>query len=420
MKSLSAVNFILAAAFAACCFYQAVFVIVRLLGKRRSYSSQKLCRYAVLIAARNEEAVIAQLLESLNAQSYPRELFDIFVIADNCTDSTAKTATEHGAIVYERQNKIQVGKGYAMRFLLDKIKAVHADKHYDGYFVFDADNLLDPDYITEMNKVFSSGERIVTGYRNSKNYADNWITAGYGMWFLRESEYLNRPRDYLGTGCAVSGTGFLFADSILEETGGWNWFLLTEDLEFTADMIVRGERIAYCGDAVLYDEQPSDFKQSIVQRSRWIKGYFQVLSKHGGDLLKKLAATGRFACYDMLTNTLPAAALTVLSFLVNTVMFIVGMTTARHEMGIFFISVAITLVNSYATLYIMGLLTLITEWKNIRCPTTKKIKYSFTFPVFVFTFAIAMLLGIFGSSEWKPIRHTVAVSISDMGDRRNK
>lgn len=419
MRSLSAINFAVAAAFAACCFYQAVFAAVRLLCRRRKYNGKGMRKYAVLIAARNEQAVIGQLLDSLTAQDYPPELFDVYVVADNCTDSTAQIAAAHGAKVYERSNKVQVGKGYALRYLIEKIKSTPSSA-YDGYFVFDADNLLDPHYISEMNKVFSSGCRVVTGYRNTKNFDSNWITAGYGMWFLRESEYLNRPRDILGTSCAVSGTGFLFADSILNETDGWNWFLLTEDLEFTADMIVRGERIAYCHNAVLYDEQPTDFKQSIVQRSRWIKGYFQVLGKHGGDLVRTLTTTGRFACYDMLSNTLPSAVLTVLSFLVNTVMFVVGITTARHEMGIFFASTVITLLNSYLTLYLMGLLTLITERKRIRCSAAKKIKYSFTFPIFIFTYIIAMFVGIFSGAEWKPITHTAALSISDMGDTPQK
>lgn len=419
MKTLFYINFVLAAAFAACCFYQAVFAIVRLLGKRRKFQARRLCRYAVLIAARNEQSVIGQLLDSVRKQDYPQDLVDIYVVADNCDDDTAQIAADHGATVYERQNKTLVGKGYALHFLLGKIKEEHRGKHYDGYFVFDADNLLDPRYITEMNKVFSSGNRVVTSYRNTKNFGDNWITAGYGLYFLRESEYMNRPRDYLGTSCAVSGTGFLFADSILEESGGWNWFLLTEDLEFTADMVVRGERVSYCGGAILYDEQPRGFRQSIIQRSRWIKGYFQVLGKHGGDLVRTLTATGRFACYDMLTNTIPAAVLTVLSFFVNTVMFIVGIVTARQEMGIFFASVAMALFNSYALLYVMGLMVLITERKNILCSRGKKIKYSFTFPIFVFTFAIAMLLGIFGDAEWKPIRHTVALSIGDMGGKED-
>ncbi len=418
MKTLSYINFALAAMFVACCFYQAVYAVVRLLGKRRRFSAQKLCRYAVLIAARNEQAVIGQLLDSIRDQDYPADLVDVYVAADNCTDNTAQVAAEHGAAVYRRQNKVLIGKGYALSFLLGKIKEEHAEKQYDGYFVFDADNLLDPRYITEMNKVFSSGNRAVTGYRNTKNFDDNWITAGYGLYFLRESEYLNRPRDYLRVSCAVSGTGFLFADSLLEEVGGWNYHLLTEDLEFTADLVVHGERVAYCGDAMIYDEQPQGFKESIIQRSRWIKGYFQVIARHGGDLVRTLAATGRFGCYDMLMNTIPTAVLTVLSFLVNAVMFIVGIATAPQEMGLFFVSVTTALINSYALLYVMGLMPLISERKKIHCSVRKKIRYSFTFPIFIFTFGIAMLLAVFGNTEWKPIRHTVAVSIGDIGGKK--
>ena len=412
MRTLSYINFGLAAVFAACCFYQLVYLVVRLLGKRRVFRAQKLCRYGVLIAARNEEAVIGQLLDSIRAQDYPADLFDVYVAADNCTDNTAEVAAAHGAFVYERQDQIRVGKGYALSFLLQKIK--ESGRTYDGYFVFDADNLLDPHYLSEMNKVFSNGHRVVTGYRNSKNFADNWITAGYGLYFLRESEYLNRPRDVLGVSCAVSGTGFLFADSLLKELGGWNYFLLTEDLEFTADLISRGERIAYCGDAVLYDEQPTGFKLSIAQRSRWIKGYFQVMGKHGADLLRALAATGRFACYDMLMNTIPSAVLTVLSVAVNTVMLVVGLCTARQEMGLFFFSVASALVNSYSLLFLFGALTMLTERKRIFCPARKRFLYCLTFPIFIFSFIAAMLPAIFAPAEWKPIRHTAALSIGEI------
>ena len=417
MKTLSYINFALAAIFVACSFYQAVFAALRLLGKRRHFQAQKLCRYAVLIPARNEQSVIGQLVDSIRAQEYPADLVDIYVVADNCTDSTAQIAFAHGATVYSRQNQEQVGKGYALQFLLEKIREEHGgESPYDGYFVFDADNLLDPRYIAEMNKVFSSGHRVVTGYRNTKNFDDNWITAGYGTWFLRESEYLNRPRDYLNVGCAVSGTGFLFADSILRQFDGWNWFLLTEDLEFTASMIIEGEKVAYCPDAILYDEQPRNFKQSIFQRSRWIKGYFQVLAAHGGDLVHTLAATGRFACYDMLMITLPATVLTVLSILMNTIMFFVGMISARHEMGLFAFSAISALVNSYGLLFLLGAMPLITERRRIRCSRRKRVLYAFTFPIFVFTFGVALLLAVFGNVGWKPIRHSVAVSIDDLSD----
>ena len=178
METLSTINFLMAALFVACYCYQAVFAVVRLLNKRRSFTAQKLCRYAVLIAARNESSVIAQLVESIHGQEYPSDLVDVYVVADNCTDDTAAIAAAHGARVFERQNKMQVGKGYALRFLLEKIQENYPQEHYDGFFVFDADNLLDPHYIEEMNKVFSNGNQVVTGYRNTKNFGDNWITAG--------------------------------------------------------------------------------------------------------------------------------------------------------------------------------------------------------------------------------------------------
>lgn len=413
MKTLSIINFTLALAFTLCCCYQVVYAVLRLFGKRRRFQAQKLCRYGVLIAARNEESVIGQLIDSIRNQDYPAELVDIFVAADNCDDRTAEIAAEHGAFVYRRENKELIGKGYVLHFLLKKIREEHSDTHYDGYFVFDADNLLSPNYITEMNKVFSSGNKVVTGYRNSKNFGDNWITAGYGLYFMRDCEYLNCPRDYLGVGCTVSGTGFLFADSLLTE--GWNWFLLSEDMEFTADMVVRGEKIAYCGDAVLYDEQPRSLRQSITQRSRWIKGYFQVTENYFSDLLRTWKSTHSFACYDMLMNTIPAAFLSVLTFFVNAVMLLVVITSAQYELDTFLISAGSGLFSSYVILYLMGLMPLVTEWKKIHCSTRKKVFYSFTFPIFIYSYIPAMLLAMFGNVSWKPIRHTVALSISDMG-----
>ena len=121
MKTLSYLNFVLAALFAACYCYQAVYAVVRLARKRRKYQAEKLCRYGVLIAARNEQAVIGQLIDSIRGQDYPQDLLDIFVVADNCTDDTAQVARARGATVYERQNKYLVGKGYALHFLLGKI-----------------------------------------------------------------------------------------------------------------------------------------------------------------------------------------------------------------------------------------------------------------------------------------------------------
>ena len=132
-----------------------------------------------------------------------------------------------------------------------------------------------------MNKVFDSGYKVITSYRNSKNYDSNWISAGYSLWFLREAKYLNNSRMQLGTSCAISGTGFLVSAEIIRNNGGWIHHLLTEDIEFTVDSVIHGVKIGYAANAILYDEQPTLFRQSYNQRLRWAKGFYQVFAKYG-------------------------------------------------------------------------------------------------------------------------------------------
>lgn len=178
----------------------------------------------------------------------------------------------------------------------------------DAFIVFDSDNIVDSNYVSEINKTFNNGYQVITSYRNTKNYGDNWISSGYGLWFLREAMYLNQPRWKIGSSCGVSGTGFLFSSKVLEECGGWNFHLLTEDIEFTADCIVNNRKIGYCPKAMFYDEQPTSFKQSVTQRLRWSKGYLQVLGKYGKKLFK-CALKGKFSVFDMLMNITPATVL---------------------------------------------------------------------------------------------------------------
>ena len=235
------INFTLAALFVICYAYQFVYLAIPFLKKDKPHRPAVLHRYAVLISARNEQNVIGHLLDSINAQDYPKNLVTVFVVADNCTDNTARVAREHGAVVYERFNHVKVGKGYALNELLGHIERDYG-RVFDAFMVFDADNLLEPNYITEMNRTFSDGYEIITSYRNSKNYADNWVSSGYALWFLREAAFLNHSRHLLKTSCAVSGTGFLFSRRILEQRGGWNFYLLTEDIEFTIANVIAGEQ----------------------------------------------------------------------------------------------------------------------------------------------------------------------------------
>lgn len=141
-----------------------------------------------------------------------------------------------------------------------------------------------------MNKVFSNGYRIITSYRNSKNFGSNWISSGYSLWFLREAKFLNNARMQLGTSCAISGTGFLISADIIRKNGGWIHHLLTEDIEFTVDSVIHGETIGYCANAILYDEQPTLFRQSLQPTTplgqRILSGLCQLRRKTGSGYFK--------------------------------------------------------------------------------------------------------------------------------------
>lgn len=417
MHTVEIINYVIICLFFLCYSYQFFYIPVSLLKKPKAHLKTKAHRIAILIAARNESSVIGELIDSINAQDYPAHLIKTFVIADNCTDNTALVAATHGAVVYTRHDSTHIGKGYALNYLLEKIARDHPVGYFDAFLVLDADNIISPNYVSEMNKTFSDGYGIITSYRNSKNYGDNWISAGYALWFLREARYLNNARMLLGSSCAVSGTGFLFSCEILERCGGWNFFLLTEDIEFSIDNVVRGERIGYCGTAVLYDEQPTKFRQSWRQRLRWSKGYLQVFSRYGGRLMEGIFKKRSFSCYDMAMNIMPAAVLTCFSLVVNLSAAITNFCIGK-DLSILALSVLETLVNLYLTLFILGSITTASEWRQIHCSWFKKIIYTFTFPVFMFTYVPITIVSFFTDVQWQPIIHERSMDLTEICGRK--
>ncbi len=415
MNWLHIVNCTLAGIFIFCYAYQIFYIILGFFKKPVVYPEvEKTRRYAVLIPARNEEAVIGQLVDSLKKQDYPEELLDIYVLADNCSDKTKDIAWNHGAIAYERFNKELVGKGYALQYLFKIIDREKGIEHYDGYFIFDADNLLNSKYITEMDKCFASGNEIITSYRNSKNYGTNWITAGYSLWFLREARFLNNIRNILGTSCAVSGTGFLIGSSIIKKQNGWKHFLLTEDIEFTVDSVIHGEKIAYCDQAVFYDEQPETFVQSWNQRLRWSKGFLQIFKKYGLDLFKGIFKNHGFSCYDMFMTIAPSFVTSILTILINSGAFIYTFFFDKEYFPLVIGEIVLTALFIYLTLFIVGTISGIFEWQNIQCSKGRKIWSFFTFPLFMLTYIPISITALFTKVQWKEIKHSVSSTIDGM------
>ena len=312
MLILNIINICLGIIFLLCYLYQVIYIFIAYAKKPPVLQNAAPHRIAVIIAARNESAVIHNLLESLKAQDYPREFYDIFVVADNCTDNTADIAKNHGAIVYERFNDKEKGKGYAVDYLIKSIWRDYGEI-YDAFTVFDADNVVNPNYLTEMNKTFSLGYDVVTSYRNASNYGASWRAAGQGMYFLRDSRVLNLARMRIGSNTFVAGTGFLFSREIAKRYGGWPFHCLTEDGEFTMHNAVHGTKCGYCNSAMFYDEQAVKVKDSWNQQLRWCKGGLQSFAIHRKGLTKNLFSSKFIACYDMLMSIAPAYIISIMA-----------------------------------------------------------------------------------------------------------
>lgn len=239
------------------------------------------CRFAVLVAARNEQAVIGHLVETLQQQDYPKELYDVIVIPNNCTDDTAGVAQRAGALIMECTYPVRT-KGDALKQIIDILMM---QNRYDAICVFDADNLVDPGFLTAMNDAWCAGVPAGQGYRDSKNPQDTTISACYSIYYWMVNRLFSHTRARVGLSAIVNGSGFMVSMDWLRRHNGWNTVTLTEDIEFTTQCILSGERVAWVPQAKTYDEQPLTFAQSWRQRCRWSVGLFQCLRVYGSRLI---------------------------------------------------------------------------------------------------------------------------------------
>jgi len=259
--------------------HKAFYFVIGMFFTRKFKPAKKKHKYAICIAARNEKYVIGNLLDSIKKQDYPKKLLTVFVVADNCDDDTSKIARDHGAICYERFDNEHKTKGYALEYLFDKIEEDYGRMSFDGYFIFDADNLLKSDYISKMNDAFDSGEKIITSYRNTKNFDENWIASTYALHWIRSIRTNHRARSVFRLATNIQGTGFLFTNEIVKD--GWHYTSLTEDRALTADAVAQGYRISYQDEAEFFDEQPISLKVALRQRLRWSKGHLLAFAESG-------------------------------------------------------------------------------------------------------------------------------------------
>ena len=374
--------------------------------KEKPLIKNKKHKFMMIVPAHNEAAVVGALVESLQALDYPKELYDIYVIADNCTDNTAQIAKDLGAIVYERFDETKKTKGFAMQWFLNQKIKENAD--YDAFCVFDADNVVDKNFLNAMNKKLCQGEEIVQGYRDIKNPADSWISAGYALFYWMMNRFYHLARYNLGLSPLINGTGFMVDFNLIKPTG-WDTITLTEDIEFSLKNIAKGRKLGWATDAIVYDEQPTEFKQSWSQRSRWTVGHLQCMKYYTKDLAEGVVEYRTLMNFDGLLYLMgiPMMLVTFLLLAINTIIFLADGMSA----GMLIFNYIKYLVATLIVPVITAVFVLIIEKKPIK-PMLKGIVL---FPVFMGSWIVINIKCIIKpNTQWEKIEHKRNVKINDM------
>ena len=377
--------------------------------KDKTYITNKKHKFMAIIPAHNEEMVVSNLVESLKNQNYDKELYDIYVIADNCTDNTAKVAKEAGAIVYERFDQEHKTKGYALQWFLKQKIEENAD--YDAFCVFDADNIVDKNFLASMNKKLCQGEDVVQGYRDIKNPTDNWITAGYALFYWTMHRFYHLARYNIGLSPLLNGTGFMVRFDVVKPNG-WETETLTEDIEFSLKRIIKGKKLGWATDAIVYDEQPTGFRQSWSQRSRWTVGHI----RYTGELfnaVKEHKTLMNFDGFLYIMGTTPMFILTLILLAINFVIYIASAMTG-YEL---FINILNYLVPTLLVPIITALIVMFLDRKPIK----PMLKGLLCYPLFMGTWVVINFKCLFKrDTKWEKINHVRDIKIAEVNEVSEK
>ena len=365
-------------------------------------------KFMAIIPAHNEETVIKNLVESLVAQDYPKELYDIYVIADNCTDATAEIAKEAGAIVYKRFDEVNKTKGHALNWFLKQ--KIEEDADYDALCVFDADNIVDKNFLKNMNKKLCQGEEVVQGYRDIKNPTDSWIAGGYAIFYWMMHRFYHLARYNLGLSPLLNGTGFMVKFDVLKPNG-WQTITLTEDIEFSLINIAQGRKLGWAVDAIVYDEQPTGFKQSWSQRSRWTVGHLQCMKEYTGKLINGVKEYKTLMNFDgaLYLFGIPMMLLTFLLLGVNGLLYLGAEMTLPDLIG----NYSRYLIATFLMPVITGTAIMALEKKPIKSMWKAILMY----PIFMGSWIVINIKCLIKpNTKWEKIEHVRDINITEVAE----
>ena len=293
--------------------YLALLSVGALLETRRRPNTRRapaqLPTFALLIPAHDEAAVIAGALASVSALDYPSQHRSVFVVADNCTDSTAAIAESAGATVYERHDPEQRAKGYALRWLLERLRDDQLT--FDAYVIVDADSHLSPNFLREMAAQLTGGAQVVQAQYRVQNEESGWLVGLRAVAFALFNHLRPLGRARFGWSAGLKGNGMCFSRAVIERHG-WEAHSLAEDAEFHIRLLKAGVRVAYAPAAIVAAEMPISLRQARSQQARWERGRLELARLAARELLPGVFHTGGAARLDALVEiALPPLSLMV-------------------------------------------------------------------------------------------------------------
>lgn len=365
--------------------------------KPKKYNNKK--RYCILIPARYESKVINNLLLSITKQTTKINPKDIYIIVESIKDKTVDIAKQYNMNIILRENLSLKRKGYALNDAVTYI--LKKQIHYDAYFIFDADNILDKDFIKNMEKSINEGYDIAIGYRNTKN-SNTLVSASSALTFSMINTMLNERKNKYHNNLTISGTGYYIKGSIVEEWNSFPFHSLTEDYELTLYAILNNLTTTYNKKAIFYDEQPDNFNISLKQRTRWVKGYFEARKKYINKISKSETKNDpNFASkVNAFLGVTPYIYIIIglLIILVN-ILITKGITTFLCYLTIFLLLI-------YILLALFTIIMLKKEKNSLNISKSMKIKVIFYNPIFMFSYIICLLRTIFIKDiKWDKIDH---------------
>ena len=298
-------------------------------------------------------------------------------------------------------------KGAALKWFL--AQKIEEDAPYDAFCIFDADNIVDVDFIKNMNKKLCQGETVVQGYRDIKNPTDSWITAGYAIFYWTMNRFYHLARYNIGLSPLINGTGFMVRfDQVKPD--GWNTKTLTEDIEFSLKQIIKGKKLGWARDAIVYDEQPVGFKQSWSQRSRWTVGHIQCMQEYTTQLAKAVKEKKTVMNFDGLlyiVGSIPMFVITLVLLLVNMLLYVGNGTTTMGLIESYIRYIVPTFLMPIPT----AVLIMKMEHKEVK-PMLKGLLF---YPLFLGSWLLINFKCLFKrETSWEKIEHVRSIKINEV------